>query len=174
MAITLADFSKIWASTSPLTPYTFSDPNYAEGWNFIGGTPPARQMWDFLQKNNDEKMKYIVDNYLPLSGGTITGDVDINGTLKNNNENVLTSSYIAHITVTLSGSVSANNWADFSGTITYPTGYSHALCLRSVLVPSPANMNLLGWEISDTTVKVRIYSKTSYSGDVVTNLSVTK
>ena len=73
MAITLADFNKIWASTSPLTPYSFSESNYKQGWNFIGSTPPARQMWDFLQKNNDEKMQYLANNYLPLSGGTMTG-----------------------------------------------------------------------------------------------------
>lgn len=78
MAITTDDFNKIWASTSPLTPYEFSESNYKEGWNFIGGTPPSRQMWDFLQKNNDEKSQYLLnnfDNYLPLSGGTMTGDV---------------------------------------------------------------------------------------------------
>jgi hypothetical protein len=75
MAITLADFNKIWASTSPLTPYSFSESNYKQGWNFIGPTPPARQMWDFLQKNNDEKMQYLANNYLPLSGGTVTGDI---------------------------------------------------------------------------------------------------
>ena len=75
MAITLTDFTKIWASTSPLTPYTFSESNYKEGWNFVGGTPPARQMWDSIQKQNDEKLKYIVDNFLPLAGGTITGDL---------------------------------------------------------------------------------------------------
>ena len=79
MAITLADFTKIWASTSPLTPYSFSDSNYQEGWNFIGGTPPARQMWDSIQKQNDEKLKYIVDNFLPLSGGTMTGDITLDG-----------------------------------------------------------------------------------------------
>ena len=75
MAITIDDFSKIWASTSPLTPYEFSENNYKQGWNFVGGTPPSRQMWDFLQKNNDEKMQYLADNYLPLSGGTMTGEV---------------------------------------------------------------------------------------------------
>lgn len=78
MAITLADFNKIWASTSPLTPYSFSDSQYKEGWNFIGSTPPSRQMWDFLQKNNDEKMQYLLnhfDNYLPLSGGTLTDKI---------------------------------------------------------------------------------------------------
>lgn len=75
MAITLADFTKIWASTSPLTPYSFSESNYREGWNFIGGTPPSRQMWDSIQNQNDEKLKYIVDNFLPTSGGTMTGTI---------------------------------------------------------------------------------------------------
>ena len=78
MAFTTDDFNKIWASTSPLTPYEFSESNYKEGWNFVGATPPSRQMWDFLQKQNDEKSQYLLnnfDNYLPLSGGTLTGDV---------------------------------------------------------------------------------------------------
>lgn len=75
MAITIDDFSKIWASTSPLTPYEFSEDNYKSGWNFVGGTPPSRQMWDFLQKNNDEKMQYLANNYLPLSGGTMSGNL---------------------------------------------------------------------------------------------------
>ena len=79
MAITLADFTKIWASTSPLTPYSFSESNYKEGWNFIGGTPPSRQMWDSIQKQNDEKLKFVVDNFLPLDGGTITGNLAISG-----------------------------------------------------------------------------------------------
>ena len=56
-------FDKIWASTSPLTPYEFSDPNYSQGWNFVGSTPPARQMWDSIQKTNDEKFKYLRDNF---------------------------------------------------------------------------------------------------------------
>ena len=78
MAITIDDFAKVWASQSPLTPYEFSESNYKEGWNFIRSTPPSRQMWDFLQKQNDEKSQYLLnnfDNYLPLSGGTLTGDV---------------------------------------------------------------------------------------------------
>lgn len=56
------DFDKIWASTSPLTPYSFTEANYKSGWNFIGATPPSRQMWDFLQKNNDEKAQYLFNN----------------------------------------------------------------------------------------------------------------
>ena len=61
--VTWDDFNKIWASTSPLTPYEFSDPNYSQGWNFVGSTPPARQMWDSIQKKNDEKFKYLRDNF---------------------------------------------------------------------------------------------------------------
>lgn len=62
MAITIDDFNKIWASTSPLTPYSFNETNYKEGWNFIGSTPPARQMWDSIQKQNDEKAQYLYNN----------------------------------------------------------------------------------------------------------------
>lgn len=65
MAFTTDDFNKVWASTSPLTPYEFSESNYKEGWNFIGGTPPARQMWDYLQKLTDEKIQYIYNNMIP-------------------------------------------------------------------------------------------------------------
>ena len=78
MAFTLEDFNKIWASTSPLTPYEFSDSNYQQGWNFIGATPPARQMWDFLQKRNDEKTQWLYNNKLSLSGGTMTGSINMN------------------------------------------------------------------------------------------------
>ena len=73
MAFSTDDFSKVWASTSPLTPYEFSDSNYKQGWNFVGSTPPARQMWDFLQKQNDEKTQWLYSNKLSLSGGTMTG-----------------------------------------------------------------------------------------------------
>lgn len=62
MAITIDDFNKIWASTSPLTPYTFSESNYKEGWNFIGSTPPSRQMWDGWLKMTDEKCQYLYNH----------------------------------------------------------------------------------------------------------------
>lgn len=62
MAITIDDFDKIWASTSPLTPYDFTETNYKEGWNFVGSTPPARQMWDSIQKQNDEKTQWLYNN----------------------------------------------------------------------------------------------------------------
>jgi microcystin-dependent protein len=78
MTVSNTDFDKIWASASPLVPYEFNDDNYKAGWNFVGSTPPSRQMWDFLQKQNDEKAQYLLnnfENYLPLSGGTLTGEV---------------------------------------------------------------------------------------------------
>lgn len=65
MAFSTDDFNKVWASTSPLTPYEFSESNYKEGWNFVGATPPSRQMWDYIQKLTDEKIKYIYNNMIP-------------------------------------------------------------------------------------------------------------
>ena len=59
MTVTKDDFEKIWASSSPLTPYSFSDSQYKEGWNFVGSTPPSRQMWDAFMQNADEKLKYL-------------------------------------------------------------------------------------------------------------------
>lgn len=78
MAFTTDDFDNIWASTSPLTPYEFSEANYKEGWNFIGSTPPARQMWDGIQKLNDEKTKYLFDSLSAGNPVTLTAD-DGNG-----------------------------------------------------------------------------------------------
>ena len=72
MAFSTDDFSKVWASTSPLTPYEFSDTNYQQGWNFIGATPPARQMWDSIQKSNDEKAQWL---YLNVVQGIPVGVV---------------------------------------------------------------------------------------------------
>lgn len=73
MAVTQADFNRIWASTSPLTPYNFSNTNYLRGWNFVGSTPPARQMWDKYMNLADQKMQYLYNNYLPLAGGILSG-----------------------------------------------------------------------------------------------------
>ena len=62
MAVNYTDFDKVWASASPLTPYEFSDNNYRQGGNFVGATPPSRQMWDAFMKNADEKLKYLYDH----------------------------------------------------------------------------------------------------------------
>lgn len=62
MSITQDDFKKIWASTSSVPEYTFSDSDYQDGWEFVGNLPPTRAMWDTLQRRNDQKMKYLQDN----------------------------------------------------------------------------------------------------------------
>jgi len=49
------NFDLIWGQNSPLTPYEFSDADYQEGWNVVGSTPPARTMFDALQRNTDLK-----------------------------------------------------------------------------------------------------------------------
>ena len=121
MAIKTDDFNKIWASASPLTPYSFSGSQYKEGWNFIGSTPPSRQMWDYLQKNNDEKMQYLLnhfDNYLPLSGGTLTGDVDITGDLS------------------VSGAITGNVTGNVTGTATSATNDGNGNNIASTYLPA--------------------------------------
>ena len=49
------NYDLIWAQNSPLTPYEFSDAEYLEGWNTVGSTPPARTMFDALQRRADLK-----------------------------------------------------------------------------------------------------------------------
>lgn len=62
MAITQDDFKKVWASTSSVPEYTFSDTDYKNGWEFVGNLPPTRAMWDELQRKNDEKMQFLQEN----------------------------------------------------------------------------------------------------------------
>lgn len=62
MTVNKTDFDKIWASTSSVPEYTFSDTDYKNGWEFVGNLPPTRAMWDKLQKRNDEKMQYLMEN----------------------------------------------------------------------------------------------------------------
>lgn len=62
MSITENDFAKIWGSTSSVPEYTFTDNDYRNGWEFVGNLPPTRAMWDSLQRNNDNKMKFLLGN----------------------------------------------------------------------------------------------------------------
>lgn len=55
------DFSKIWASNSPLPEYTFSDTDYVTGWDFVGSAPPTKNEFDAWFKATDEKLKYLYD-----------------------------------------------------------------------------------------------------------------
>lgn len=53
------DFSKIWASNSPLPAYTFTDADYLTGWDFVGSAPPTKNEFDAWFKLVDEKLKYL-------------------------------------------------------------------------------------------------------------------
>ena len=55
------DFSKIWASSSPLPEYTFSDADYLEGWEFVGSAPPTKNEFDAWFKMVDTKLKWLYD-----------------------------------------------------------------------------------------------------------------
>ena len=55
------DFSKIWASSSPLPEYTFSDADYLEGWEFVGNAPPTKNEFDAWFKMVDTKLKWLYD-----------------------------------------------------------------------------------------------------------------
>ena len=55
------DFSKIWASASPLPAYTFSDSDYLTGWDFVGSAPPTKNEFDAWFKLVDEKLKYLYE-----------------------------------------------------------------------------------------------------------------
>ena len=53
------DFSKVWASNSPLPAYTFSDADYLTGWDFVGSAPPTKNEFDAWFKMVDEKLNFL-------------------------------------------------------------------------------------------------------------------
>ena len=55
------DFSKIWASSSPLPEYTFTDAEYVEGWEFVGNAPPTKNEFDAWFRLVDTKLKWLYD-----------------------------------------------------------------------------------------------------------------
>ena len=55
------DFSKVWASNSPLPEYTFSDADYVTGWDFVGQTPPTKNEFDAWFRLVDTKLKWLYD-----------------------------------------------------------------------------------------------------------------
>lgn len=59
-----ADFSKIYGSTATggLTP--ISDVNYAKGWEFVGGNPPTKNDFSYLQNLSDLKSQWLYSNKL--------------------------------------------------------------------------------------------------------------
>ena len=59
--VTDLDFSKFFASNSPLTPFTWYGSDYLKGWYTVGSVPPARTQFDALHNLSDKKDKYLLD-----------------------------------------------------------------------------------------------------------------
>lgn len=57
----MPDFSKIWATNSPLPTYTFTDADYLDGWDFIAAAPPTKNQFDAWFRQTDEKLKWLYD-----------------------------------------------------------------------------------------------------------------
>ena len=55
------DFSKIWASASPLPEFVFTDAEYTEGWDFVGSAPPTKNQFDAWFRYVDERLKWLYD-----------------------------------------------------------------------------------------------------------------
>lgn len=53
------DFSKIWASSSPLPAYNFTDAEYVTGWDFVGSAPPTKNEFDAWFRATDEKLNWL-------------------------------------------------------------------------------------------------------------------
>lgn len=62
------DFSKIWASASPLPAYTFTDDEYTEGWDFVGSAPPTKNQFDAWFRYVDERLKWLYDEMQATAG----------------------------------------------------------------------------------------------------------
>ena len=57
----MPNFSKIWATNSPLPAYTFSDSEYLTGWDFVAAAPPTKTQFDAWFKLTDEKLQYLYE-----------------------------------------------------------------------------------------------------------------
>ena len=57
----MPDFSKIWATNSPLPEFNFTDEEYLTGWDFVAAAPPTKNQFDAWFKATDEKLKYLYD-----------------------------------------------------------------------------------------------------------------
>lgn len=57
----MPDFSKIWATNSPLPEFNFTDEQYLEGWDFVDAAPPTKNQFDAWFRETDKKLKWLYD-----------------------------------------------------------------------------------------------------------------
>lgn len=63
------DFQKIFASGAT-SQIDWTDENYLQGWGYLGQVPPSYQAFDYLQRQNDLKFKYLYDEYANIDTNT--------------------------------------------------------------------------------------------------------
>lgn len=57
----MPDFSKIWATNSPLPEFNFTDSEYLTGWDFVAAAPPTKSQFDAWFKLTDQKLQYLYE-----------------------------------------------------------------------------------------------------------------
>lgn len=62
MAVSKPDFTRQFGSAkADLTPV--SNANYAQGWDFVGSTPPSKNDFTYLQNLADQRLIWLYENY---------------------------------------------------------------------------------------------------------------
>lgn len=73
-----ADFEKIFGSTFTGGIVPISDVNYSKGWEYVGGNPPTKNDFSYLQNFSDLKSQWLYANKLQRSNPF--GDIFSDGT----------------------------------------------------------------------------------------------
>lgn len=108
------DFSKVFGTNAQST-QDWQDNNYQTGWGFLGQELPPYQLFDYLQKQNDIKAKWLYDNlaanYIRQSNNAYAvGDVSYSPSLPSR-------AYLECITAGTTGATEPI-WTDVGTTVT--------------------------------------------------------
>lgn len=57
----MPDFSKIWATNSPLPEFNFTDSEYLTGWDFVAAAPPTKSQFDAWFRLTDQKLQWLYE-----------------------------------------------------------------------------------------------------------------
>jgi microcystin-dependent protein len=145
------DFSKIWASASPLPEFTFTDSEYTEGWDFVGSAPPTKNQFDAWFKMVDEKLNWLYNQMQETASKLYpVGSVYISfnsadpstlfgGTWERLKDTFLLANGDSYAPNTTGGSATKNitvdNLPSHSHTISWDGNHSH----------TKGSMNITGW-----------------------------
>lgn len=149
------DFSKIWASASPLPEFTFTDSEYTEGWDFVGNAPPTKNEFDAWFRMVDTKLKWLYDQMQSTASKLYpVGSVYISfnatdpstlfgGTWERLKDTFLLANGDSYAPNTTGGSATKNitvdNLPSHSHTISWDGNHSH----------TRGSMNITGWFSSE-------------------------